>query len=136
MIYPRIYYIPLGSFCYPKMIIRETGREYSESLPFDFNSSPHLSGITNILKELYEKGKYNIELKEILWKYNGDELAISEKNNIYLVHFFKEHDLIKNLADDEYPAPVTNLKINIINDIKNKFNKRFERLYNLLNDEI
>jgi hypothetical protein len=135
MIYPRIYYIPLGSFCYPKMIIRETGREYSESLPFDFNSSPHLSGITNILKELYEKGKYNIELKEILWKYNGDELAISEKNNIYLVHFFKEHDLIKNLADDEYPAPVTNLKINIINDIKNKFNKRFERLYNLLNDE-
>jgi hypothetical protein len=135
MIYPKIFYIPLGSFCYPKMIIRETGREYSESLPFDFNSSPHLSGITNILKELYETGKYNIELKEILWKYNGNELAISEKNNIYLVHFFKEHDLIKNLSENEYPASINNLKIDILNDIKNKFDKRFERLYKLLNDE-
>jgi hypothetical protein len=117
------------------MIIRETGREYSESLPFDFNSSPHLSGITNILNELYETGKYNIELKEILWKYNGDELAISEKNNIYLVHFFKEKDLIKNLTEHEYPASINNLKIDIVEDIKNKFNKRFERLYKLLNDE-
>jgi hypothetical protein len=117
------------------MIIRETGREYSESLPFDFNSSPHLSGITNILNELYETGKYNIELKEILWKYNGDELAISEKNNIYLVHFFKEKDLIKNLNEHEYPASINNLKIDIVEDIKNKFNKRFERLYKLLNDE-
>jgi hypothetical protein len=36
----KIYYISLGSFCYPKMIIRETNREYAESLPFDFNSSP------------------------------------------------------------------------------------------------
>lgn len=132
---PKIFYIPIGSFCYPKMIIRETGREYSESLPFDFNSSPHLSGITNILNELYETGKYNIELKEILWKYNGDELAISEKNNIYLVHFFKEKDLIKNLNEHEYPASINNLKIDIVEDIKNKFNKRFERLYKLLNDE-
>ena len=52
----KIHYIVLGSFCYPKMLIRETNREYLESLPFDFNSSPHLTGITNILKILYETG--------------------------------------------------------------------------------
>jgi hypothetical protein len=59
----KIFYIPLGSFCYPKMIIRTTNREISESLPFDFNSSPHLPKVTEILKELYEKKTYNIELK-------------------------------------------------------------------------
>jgi hypothetical protein len=62
-------------------------------------------------------------LKEILWKYNGNELAISEKNNIYLVHFFKEHDLIKNLSENEYPASINNLKIDILNDIKSFINK-------------
>ena len=51
----KINYISLGSFCHPKIVVRDTGREYSESLPFDFNSSPSLVGITNILKELYEK---------------------------------------------------------------------------------
>jgi hypothetical protein len=89
----NIYYISLGSFCYPKMIIRESSREYAESLPFDFNSSPHMHGITNILKELYEKKTYDIELKEILMKYNENELTVSERNDMYLVHFFKEHDL-------------------------------------------
>ena len=83
----KIYYIPLGSFCYPKMIIRETNREYAQSLPFDFNSSPHLPGITNILRELYENQTYDIQLNNILEQYNGDELSISEQN-MYIVHFF------------------------------------------------
>ena len=51
----KINYVSLGSFCHPKIVIRDTGREYAESLPFDFNSSPSLSGVTNILRELYEK---------------------------------------------------------------------------------
>jgi len=127
----KIFYISLGSFCYPKMIIRETNREISESLPFDFNSSPHLTGITEILKELYEKNTYDIELKEILEQYNGDELSVSEKN-MYLVHFFKEADLIQKV--EKFPVSANLLKNNVVNDVKNKFKKRFERLSTILND--
>ena len=66
MVNKNIYYICLGSFCYPKMIIRETNRLYAESLPFDFNSSPHLTGITNILYELYNNNTYGwIHYKKI-----------------------------------------------------------------------
>jgi hypothetical protein len=128
----KIYYIPLGSFCYPKIIIRNTNREYKESLPFDFHSSPHLNGITNILKELYETGSYNIELKEILEIYNENELCVSEKN-MYFVHFFKTYDLIKNI--DTFPVNAyTYINNDKINEVLNKFKKRFIRLYNILND--
>jgi len=130
----KIYYIPLGSFCYPKMIIRETNREYSESLPFDFNSSPHLDGITNILKILQKTDTYDINLKEVMYKYNGDELAIREEN-MYLVHFFKEHDLINNINEENYPVSIDFLKTEKVNDVKNKFKKRFERLASILNDK-
>ena len=128
----NIYYISLGSFCYPKMIIRETNREFSESLPFDFNSSPHLSKITKILKILYETGSYNLDLKEIIEVYNGDELAISEEN-MYLVHFFKLKDLKKNI--EIIPCNIDIIKDEVINDVKIKFKKRFERLYKRLNDQ-
>jgi len=128
----KIYYIPLGSFCYPKMIIRETHREYSQSLPFDFNSSPHLPGITNILYELYKNQTYDIQLNNIIEQYNGDELAISEKY-MYLVHFFKIHDLIKKF--DKLPVNAEEyLNPNKIKEVKNKFKKRFSRLFNILND--
>jgi hypothetical protein len=114
------------------MIIRETKREYAESLPFDFNSSPHLTNITEILKILYENGTYDIELKEVLEIYNIDELCVSEKN-MYLVHFFKECDLIK--TPNEYPVDA-NIYINPekISKVKDLFKKRFNRLYNILND--
>ena len=129
----KIYYISIGSFCYSKIIIRETNRELSESLPFDFNSSPHLSGIVNILQELHDTNKYEIDLKDILEIYNENELSVSEKN-MYLVHFFKKEHLIKNI--DQYPADAnTHIDKDIIKDIKDKFNKRFERLLNILNDK-
>jgi hypothetical protein len=127
----KICYISLGSFCYPKMIIRETNREIAESLPFDFNSSPHLTGITDILKELYEKNTYDIELKEILEQYNGDELAVSEKN-MYLVHFFKATDLKEDVKT--FPVSANLLKSDVVNDVKQKFKKRFERLLSILDD--
>jgi len=131
----KIYYISLGSFCYPKIIIRETGRMYNESLPFDFNSSPCLPGITTILKELYYTGTYDIELKDIIEVYNGDELCVSEKN-MYLVHFFKLKDLCKNLDNVTMPINANEyIKNDVIIDIKNKFKKRFERLLNILNDK-
>ena len=130
----KIFYIPLGSFCYPKIILRTTNREISESLPFDFNSSPHLQNVTEILKELYFKKTYNIELKEILQIYsgNGNELSVSEKN-MYIVHFFKDYDLKGPI--DKFPAPATLIKDNVVNDVKNKFKKRFCRLYDIMNDK-
>lgn len=128
----NIYYISLGSFCDPKIIIRETNRQYAESLPFDFNSTPHLSSITKILKELHKTNTYDIELKEILTKYNGDELSVSEKNDIYLVHFFKEKDLKYPIT--QFPTNADILSDDSINIVKQKFKKRFERLANILND--
>ena len=128
----KIFYIPLGSFCYPKMIIRTTNREISESLPFDFNSSPHLPKVTEILKELYEKKIYNIELKEILEIYNNNELSVSEKN-MYIVHFFKDYDL--KCPINKFPAPATLIKDNVVNDVKDKFKKRFSRLYDIMNNK-
>lgn len=127
----KINYISLGSFCHPKIVIRDTGREYSESLPFDFNSSPSLVGITNILRELYEKKTYDIELKEIICEHNENELAVSEKNDTFLVHFFKKTDLIENV--ESYPQPYHKLKKDSILNVKRKFKRRFERLYKLLN---
>ena len=129
----KIYYISLGSFCYPKMIIRETGREYAESLPFDFNSSPHLTGITNILKDVYEKNIYEIELKDILQIYNEDELSVSEKN-MYIVHFFKTCDLLKPILNNTVVNANEYIKPEKIAEVKNKFRKRFIRLYEILND--
>jgi hypothetical protein len=129
----KIYYISLGSFCYPKIVIRETGREYGESLPFDFNSSPHLTGITSILKDVYEKIVYEIELKEILQIYNEDELSVSEKN-MYLVHFFKTCDLLKPIKGDSHVNANEYIKPEKIEDVKDKFKKRFYRLYEILND--
>ena len=127
----KINYISLGSFSHPKIVIRDTGREYNESLPFDFNSSPSLVGITNILKELYEKKTYDIQLKEIICVHNENELAVSEKNDTFLVHFFKKTDLIENV--ETYPQPYHKLSKDSIINVKRKFKRRFERLYNLLN---
>jgi hypothetical protein len=127
----NLFYISVGSFCYPKMLIRETNRQILESLPFDFNSSPHLPKISKILKILYETGTYDLDLKEIIEVYNGDELTISEEN-MYLVHFFKLKDLKKDI--EKLPCSIDIIKDEIINDVKLKFKKRFERLYNILND--
>jgi hypothetical protein len=114
------------------MFIRDTNRQFSESLPFDFNSSPHLPKITKILKILHETGTYNINLKEIIEVYNVDELSVSEEN-MYLVHFFKLKDLKRNI--DKLPCNIDIIKEEVINDVKEKFKKRFERLYNILNDK-
>ena len=128
-----IYYISLGSFCYSKMIIRETKREFSESLPFDFNSSPHLTGIVNILQELKDTSNYDIELNNILEIYNENELSVSEKN-MYLVHFFKTDDLKKHIT--EFPVSANDyIKEDVITDVKLKFKKRFKRLLEILNDK-
>jgi hypothetical protein len=64
--------------------------------------------------------------------YNKDELSVSEEN-MYLVHFFKLNDLKKDI--DKLPCNVDIIKDEKINEVKMKFKKRFERLYNILNDK-
>ena len=129
----KINYVSLGSFCHPKFIIRETKREFSESLPFDFNSSPSLTGVTNILRELYERKTYDLDLKDIICDHNDNELAVSEKNDMYLVHYFKKNDLIENIIT--YPKPYHLLKKDTVLNVKRKFKRRFDRLYKLLNSK-
>jgi len=137
----NIYYIPIGSFCHPKMIIRETNRKYSESLPFDFNSSPSLLGISLILKELYETNNYDMKLTEIICKHqnNNDnkiELAVSDKNKMFLVHFFDIDDLPDDYKNNNsFPINAELLNIEKVKIIKEKFKMRFSKLLQLINDE-
>jgi len=126
----KILYIPIGSFCYSKIIIRETDRNVEESLPFDFHSTPHMSSISRIFQELYETQNYNIEYKNILSKHEEEQLVVAEKNNMYIVHYFYEQDL-KN-KNVEYPCPVENLYENKRKEIKEKLERRFKRLLKYL----
>ena len=142
MVNKNIYYISLGSFCHPKIIIRETNREYAESLPFDFNSTPNLSNISLILKELYKNKKYDLKLKEIICSHknnneNKDELVVSDKNNMYFIHFFDKDDLILDEKyNDKYPKnPYLSINLEKIEIVKEKFKKRFERLLELINNK-
>lgn len=139
----KLLYISLGSFCHPKILLRETNRGPLESLPFDFHSSPDLNGINNILNELYDTHTYDLKLKEIINIHNNNskkenELTVSEEN-LYLVHFFKEIDLInkeynENNKTYQFPMDINNIKNEKIEEINKLFKKRFERLYNILND--
>jgi hypothetical protein len=134
----KICYISLGSFCHPKIIIRELKKEISESLPFDFNSSPSMNGITNILEELHKNKRYNLKLNSIEGTHNQnedniEELIVNEKN-MYLLHFFKKSDLNKKI--DNFPVSIDDyINKDIITNVKDKFKKRFDKLYKILNDK-
>jgi len=133
----KIFYISLGSFCHPKILIRETNRLIQESLPFDFHSTPGTYTIYNILEELYKNKKYEVDFKEILYTHqfnstHKNELAVREKNDIFFLHFFDENDLKKVPAS--YPVDCSYIDENKIKLIKFRFNKRFKKLYNLMND--
>jgi hypothetical protein len=133
----KIFYISLGSFCHPKILLRETNRLIQESLPFDFHSTPGTYTIYNILEELYKNKKYDVDFKEILYTHkfnntNKNELVVREKNDIFFLHFFDVEDLKE--IPLKYPVDASYIDENKIKLIKYKFNKRFNRLYNLMND--
>jgi len=133
----KIFYISLGSFCHPKILLRDTNRFIQESLPFDFHSTPGTYTIYNILEELYKNKKYDVDFKEILYTHkfnntNKNELVVREKNDIFFLHFFDVEDL-KEIPSN-YPVDASYIDDNKIKLIKYKFNKRFNRLYNLMND--
>lgn len=135
----NINYISLGSFCHPKIFLRNTNREILKSLPFDFHSSPNTYSIYNILNKLNENGTYNHEFNEILFEHdynstNKKELAVSDKENIFFLHFFDIYDKISD--NIEYPIPIEdNLNIDKINEVVDKFSKRYSQLYKILNQK-
>lgn len=55
----KIKFISLGSFCHPKIFLRNKKMEILESLPFDFHSSNNFYSIYHILEELAKKKKGN-----------------------------------------------------------------------------
>jgi len=127
----RILYVPIGSFCHPKIIIRDTNRDILESLPFDFHSTPHLSSISRVFKELYETNEYQIEYKNILYEHKDEQLVVSDKNDMYIVHYFYKNDLIDSTT--EYPCSTENIKEEKKIEVKEKLEKRFLRLLHYIN---
>tara|TARA_B110000037_G_C17095006_1_gene495615 strand:+ start:1153 stop:2040 length:888 start_codon:yes stop_codon:yes gene_type:complete len=133
----KIFYISLGSFCHPKILLRDTNRQIVESLPFDFHSTPGTYSIYTILEKLYYEKKYEVEFEEILYthQFNKDqkiELAVREKSDMFFLHFFEESDLL--VTPEEYPVQISYINQDKIQSVKDKFNKRFQKLYHLMND--
>lgn len=135
----NINYISLGSFCHPKMFLRKKNKEILKSLPFDFHSTPNTYSIYNILNKLHQDKTYIHNFNEILFEheYNDKEkkeLAISDSEGIYFLHFFDLNDKINN--NNEYPIQVKdNINENKIEEIQNKFKQRYENLYEILNNK-
>ena len=133
----KFYYISLGSFCHPKILLRETKRPILESLPFDFHSSPCTYSIYHILEKLYYQKIYTPQFKEILYTHqfnatHKDELAVQDQEDIYFLHFFDINDLCK--IPSSYPASIDHISAEKIKQVQNKFELRFQRLYQIMND--
>ena len=132
-----INYISLGSFCHPKMHLRKTNREISKSLPFDFHSTPNTYSIYSILNKLHKNKTFRHQFKEIIFEHEHNdnkkkELAVMDEEDMYFLHFFDINDKISE--SQEYPINVNdNLSQHKIIQVNDKFQKRYEYLYNILN---
>ncbi len=126
----KIIYISLGSFCHPKIFIRETNRQPQVSLPFDFHLTLHTPGVTNCLKELLTTGDVDIQFNHIEKIDDENNLLVQDKNQIDYLHFFKKEDLLS--VPDTFPASINLIKPECINKIKELFKKRFKRLLEIL----
>lgn len=134
----NIHYISLGSFCHPKIFIRNTKRKIGESLPFDFHSSPNTYSIYNILKSLHENKTYVHKFNKILFEHdhnheNKKQLAVQDDSDMFFLHFFDINDLTHD--NIQYPASIDFLDKDKIKEIQQKFKKRYKKLYSILNDE-
>ena len=63
--------------------------------------------IYNILEELHQNKKYEVDFKEILYVHqfnstNKYELAVREKNDMFFLHFFDINDL--KVIPTQYPV--------------------------------
>lgn len=133
----NINYIPLGSFCHPKIHIRNSNREILKSLPFDFHSTPNTYSIYSILNKLSETKTFKHNFKEIIFEHehnqeNKKELAVSDDEDMFFLHFFDKSDKIND--NDDYPISVdNNLDKEKMDEVSKKFQDRYEYLYKILN---
>jgi hypothetical protein len=133
----KIKFISLGSFCHPKIFLRNKKMEILESLPFDFHSSNNFYSIYHILEELAKEKKVTHEFKEILYEHSFNEkkekeLAVKDNFDMFFLHFFKKIDL--NSIPCEYPCSCEYLNDSKVKEIQHLFNKRYTRLYDILNN--
>lgn len=133
----KFFYISLGSFCHPKILLRETNRPVLESLPFDFHSSPCTYSIYHILEKLYYQKTYAPQFKEILYTHqfntiHKEELTVQDNDDVYFLHFFDVNDLCT--IPSSYPASMDHISTEKIQKVQQKFERRFQRLYQIMND--
>jgi hypothetical protein len=134
----KIKFIPLGSFCHPKIFLRNQKIEILESLPFDFHSSNNFYSIYHILEKLANEKNVIHEFKEILYEHsfndkNEKELAVKDNFDMFFLHFFKKKDL--NSIPCEYPCSCEHLNNSKVKEIQDLFSKRYTRLYDILNNK-
>ena len=128
-------FISLGFNCHPKVYIRNVNETTQESLPFDFNFSFSIDTIIYILKSLIEKKEYPmkfIEINEVI--HNSEDLRVIEESGTHIVHFFNLNDL-KNNDNMTYPCDIENIKPDKIIEIKDLFDKRYNRFLDILQGE-
>jgi len=133
----KIKFIPLGSFCHPKIFLRNEKIEILESLPFDFHSSPNFYSIYHILKKLSSEKNIIHEFKEILYEHDfniskNTELAVQDNYDMYFLHFFNINDLKSRPSN--YPCSAEFLNYSKIKEVQDKFSKRYLFLYDILNN--
>lgn len=134
----KVKFISLGSFCHPKIFLRNENIDVLESLPFDFHSSPNTYSIYHILKQLAHTKKVHHDFVEILYEheFNSEketQLAIRDSFDMYFLHFFNTHDL--KIKPEHYPCTIDYVHETKIKEVQQKFDKRYERLYNILHNK-
>jgi hypothetical protein len=131
-----MYFISLGCNCYIKMYLSNHKFDIiniiEETMPFDYNMTYDLENINNILETLYKNKSYNTVFKNILYIQNDHEVVVNEQNNLQIIHYFHKNDLLTDVLD--FPANINNINVDKLTEISNMFNRRFDRLYESLNN--
>lgn len=133
----KIKFIPLGSFCHPKIFLRNQKLEVLESLPFDFHSSPNFYSIYHILRKLAHEKNVTHEFHEILYEHDFNhkkkkELVVKDNFDMFFLHFFNQNDLIK--IPSNYPCNAKFINYSKIKNVQELFQKRYNRLYDIMNN--
>lgn len=107
--------IPIGSFCVTAVNLRRFKlRKYS--LPFDWLAGLEIDLILKLLESNFDDF-LNVENLELFQKSEGHDIYINKLNNIKFFHDFLSGENLKDF-----------------DEVKEKFNRRIERLYNVINE--
>ncbi len=126
-----ITFISLGFNCHPKMYLNTNNLSIDKSLPFDYNLTYKTQCISSILEKL-QKEKIKTKFTKICYIQEKIEVAVNDENDIHYVHFFHTSDLIKNI--NQFPSDINGIKSEKLLEVSEKFDRRFNRLYEYLNN--